>query len=146
MKLEVQIIGCWAKEEAPMNASLHTYDDEGTNARFRGTSFDMSSNLELWKYTSSLTFFTNEAFRYYLASYLLYVIRRQNNYLEVVTALKTHLSAPKGDVTRSSYAERVGMLNKHQKACVLDVLEKLISDGVIEKDDPAYRSIKELCM
>ncbi len=136
----------WSEYETPVQVSSETYDDEGTHELFHGTRFDHASRDDLWMNTSSLTFFTDSAFRYYLASYLIFVVKRKQEFPEVLGALKNHLSAPKGDVLRPSYADRVGKLTLEQKQCVLTVLESAASSDLIESDDAAISSIRKLCM
>ncbi len=137
----------WSEYEIPAQVSSDTFDDEGTYKLFHGTRFDHCSyDDDLWKHTSSLTFFTDGAFRYYLASYLIFVVKRKQEFPEILGALRNHLTAPKGDVSRPSYAGRVGKLTLEQKRCVLTVLESAASSDLIESDDAAISSVRTLCM
>lgn len=61
----------------PISGTLSeaTYDDEGTNSFFGGTDWRAHSTDALREHAASLSFFTPEAFRYYLPAFLVCSIR-----------------------------------------------------------------------
>jgi len=73
MTLRETIIKAFSATSQPPadRISAPTYDDEGTAAYFAGKSWQGHSAKELRCYSSSLSFFTAEAFRYYLPAYML---------------------------------------------------------------------------
>ena len=73
MDVRVRITDAFAKTPYPgdENISAPTYDDEGTHAYFRGRTWSGHTATILRHHSSSLSFFTADAFRYFLPAYML---------------------------------------------------------------------------
>ncbi len=67
-----QIITAFSNMDIPQGRlSVDTYDDEETNVYFTGTSWEEHEIAKLRDMYSAITFFTPEAFRYYLPAFML---------------------------------------------------------------------------
>ncbi|BBB68233.1 hypothetical protein UNDYM_3980 [Undibacterium sp. YM2] len=73
IELVTLIRSAWenATPPEPGNISQPTYDDEGVAGYFTGKSWQGHNAAQLRRLTHALTFFTDEAFAYYLSSYMI---------------------------------------------------------------------------
>lgn len=73
MNLRQQILEAFAAAPRPSDdrISAPTYDDEGTAEYFRGRTWHGHTAEQLRIHSSSLSFFTREAYRYFLPAYML---------------------------------------------------------------------------
>ncbi|WP_434340855.1 hypothetical protein [Motilimonas cestriensis] len=141
MDLLRKIARVWDALEVPKVVSVDTYDDEGAGLIFSGSRFDEHSDETINCHLSSFTFMTNEAFRYYLGSLLITSVRDGGESTEV---LAFHLEAPKGDISRPSFVQKIGGFSVEQLECIRDVLEVLINRGDMFDDDLAVTSVRQL--
>ncbi len=146
MSILEEIEEVWSRLEIPSVVSESTYDDEGTQKKFFGTRFNEHELETLLGHVSSLTFFTDEAFGYYIASYLLALIKHGVESDIIIDAIESHLSAPKGNITRKAYAKRVGAIPMPQMRCILGALEYAVKNGLLSPESAAMKSVREICM
>lgn len=73
MDVREQILAAFAETPRPLQKriSVETYDDEGTADYFADKTWLGHPAETLFKYESSLVFFTPEAYRYFLPAYML---------------------------------------------------------------------------
>lgn len=73
IELVTMIRSAWenASPPEPGNISQPTYDDEGVADYFAGKSWQGHTAAPLRRLSHALTFFTDEAFAYYLAAYMI---------------------------------------------------------------------------
>lgn len=141
MDLLRKIVRVWDVLEVPEVVSVDTYDDEGAESIFSGSRFDEHSDETINYHLPSFTFMTNESFRYYFGSLLITVLRDGG---ESTEALAFHLEAPKGDVNRPSFAQKIGGFSVEQLECIQEVLAVLINRGDMFDDDLAVTSVRQL--
>lgn len=120
-----KIRGTFKAEKLQFNerTSAENYDDEGTNDHFYSTYWQDHNMPEIAYFTSSLTYFTPEAFCYFLPSFLLALLDEPNSgFTEVVTE---HLCPPKNDPARPSFMAWWSLLTYNQRTVVIDFLKAM---------------------
>ncbi|MCE0559422.1 hypothetical protein [Motilimonas sp. E26] len=141
MDLLRKIVRVWDALEVPKIVSVDTYDDEGACVIFSGSRFDEHSDETINCHLSSFTFMTDESFRYYFGSLLITAIRDGGESIEVMAL---HLEAPKGDISRPSFSQKIGGFSAEQLECIREVLEVLINRGDMFDDALAVTSVRQL--
>jgi len=143
MNIIRNIQNVWSKVEIPKIVTGIS-NDEGVEKYFLGSSFEGHALDLLRENIAVLVFSTNEAYRYYLASYLIAVVKYGEECDVIIESLLSSLAAPKGDVSRLSYASRVGQFSKDQIRCIFGVLEHMVKNGIIDSQELAFASVKQL--
>jgi len=133
----------WSEVETPKVVTGKS-NDEGVEKYFFGSSFDGHDLNALRENIAVLVFSTDEAYRYYLASYLIAVVKYGEECDVIIDSLLSSLAAPKGDVSRPSYASRVGQCSKDQICCIFGVLDHMVKNGIIDSQELAFTSVKQL--
>jgi len=103
------------------NIAAETYDDEGTTEHFRGTRWQDHTVESLQNFTV-LSFFTPEAFCYYLPAYMLAAL--QQPYSGIADSLIEFLCPPKNNPKRSSYWAWWSKLSTNQRQCVVSFINE----------------------
>ena len=104
---------------ADNNISSETYDDEGTSAFFKGKTWQVLSVNELKKHSSSLTFFTAEAFRYYLPAFMLAEIENPLEADVIGQNILSHFSPPgQDDFWKPIYEERLSRFSQPERVAI----------------------------
>lgn len=125
MELAQQISQAFSDSSYPGddNISVPTYDDEGTTEYFKGRKWFGHSVEDLRRHSSSLTFFTNEAFCYFVPAYMLAVIEDAEAADVIIDHLWSDLSPPKNDINRPSFQGKWALFTAAQKFAIVEFME-----------------------
>lgn len=104
--------------------SVETQDDEGTTEHFLGTRWQEHTPESLQNFTA-LSFFTPEAFCYYLPAYMLAAMKQPRS--GIADSLIEYLCPPKNNPKRSSYWVWWSRLSTDQRRCIVAFLEEFRS-------------------
>ncbi len=123
--VRAQIIAAWRDAIYPSddNICTPTYDDEGVSAYFRGRTWEGHEIKALRQHEVGLTFFTPEAFAYYLAAYMLAVIDDASAADVISDGIVFNLSPSRRQSKSDPYLARVACLSPAQRAAVIAYLE-----------------------
>lgn len=103
----------------PDRISATTYDDEGVGAYFRGRTFEGHEVAALRYHSVGLSFFTPEAFAYYLPAYLLAVLKDRETADTIYDSIFFHLSPKQlGMQWADSYRARIAGFTEEQKQAI----------------------------
>jgi len=122
--------------------SASCYDDEGTTKVFLGTSWEDHRPENLALFTHSLTYFTPEAFAYFLPAFMLASLCLPSS--GIFDGLIFRLAPPKGNVHRPSFVAWWSLLSLRQRGSVIAFLDHLRDcepDSVL----PVIRALREVC-
>ncbi|MDB4955803.1 MAG: hypothetical protein JWO36_3372 [Myxococcales bacterium] len=125
-EVRAQIVAAWRDAVYPGDDKIctPTYDDEGVGAYFRGRTWQAHEVTSLRYHEVGLSFFTAEAFAYYLAAYLLAVIDDESAADVIVDSIRFHLSPTQlGKTWGNTYLARLACLSTAQRAAVIAYLE-----------------------
>ena len=100
-----------------------TYDDEGTTEHFCRTHWKDHSGDNLESFTSSITFFTPEAFAFYLPAFMIAALRNPSS--GIGSSLVYRLCPPKADLHRPSFLAWWARLSGPQQGTVVAFLREL---------------------
>ncbi|XZG69285.1 DUF6714 family protein [Chitinibacteraceae bacterium HSL-7] len=117
------------------NISAPTYDDEGTAEYFKGKKWQDLSAQDLRHRSSSLTFFTNSAFCYYVPAYMLAVIEDATTADVIIDHLWNDFSPPKNDITRPSFQRKWECFSGPQKQAIVEFMEYMHSKSMSPIND-----------
>jgi len=103
------------------NIAVETYDDEGTTEHFRGTRWQDHTVESLQNFTV-LSFFTPEAFCYYLPAYMLAALEKPHS--GIADTLIEFLCPPKNNPKRPSYWVWWSQLSTDQRRCIVSFINE----------------------
>ncbi|MBS0262245.1 MAG: hypothetical protein JSS02_09870 [Planctomycetes bacterium] len=112
--LRARIFDAFAETPYPgdENISVPTYDDEGTLAYFKGRTWSGHTATTLRHHSSALTFFTADAFRYFLPAYMLAELDAPDE----ADVIAGHIAF---DLTQTSLAEeRLGKFTEQELVAI----------------------------
>jgi len=121
-----QIIDAWQAAVPPGEDRIcaPTYDDEGVGAYFRGRTWDGHEVASLRYHSVGLSFFTAEAFAYYLAAYMLAVIDDASTADVIYDGILFHLSPIQlGKTWADTYLARLAQLSPAQRHAIVAYLD-----------------------
>ena len=98
------------------------YDDEGINDFFGGRGWREINSADLSYHSAALTFFTAEAFHYFLPSFMIAGIEFPEEFSGIIDAIISNLTPPKLDPERPSFMERWKLFSPEQKQVTVDFL------------------------
>jgi hypothetical protein len=116
-----QIIAAWAGAVYPGDDQIcSTYDDEGVTAYFRGRTWQGHEVESLRYHHAGLSFFSAEAFAYYLAAFLIAVLDDASAADVICDSLLFHLAPTQlGRTWSHTYLARLACLSTTQRAAVI---------------------------
>jgi len=124
-EVRAHIVAAWQAAVYPGDDQIctPTYDDEGVGAYFRGRTWQGHEVASLRYHDVGLSFFTAEAFAYYLAAYMLAVIDDASAADVIVDGIVFHLSPTQlGKTWRDRYLARLACLSAAQRDAAIAYL------------------------
>lgn len=111
----------------PLLVAVNTYDDEGLEKLFRGRRWSAIPTEDLLVQLVGLSFFTPEAFAYYLPALMSAAVSEPDSNL--MGDLCNYLRPPKNDPCRPSYAAWWFLLTPEQRNAVVSFLRFAQAEG-----------------
>lgn len=139
-----EIENTWKSFEIPFTVSAKTYDDEGLSELLLGKNFLDVVDEKLLNQPNYFTFQNDNSFRYYFSAYMIAILRKLPSNGNVIESMEFALTAPKMDIHRNSYFNRVGLFNKNQLMCILNFLNVLVSRGEVDLNSDSIKCIELL--
>jgi hypothetical protein len=118
LDLEKVIKAAFAKTPKPGHKLTDTYDDEGAQEYFEGRTWDGHSTRDIRSHADAMSFFTPEAFRYYLPAFMLAELR-EPDIADIVGDYVVYKFGPPTKSWQPSHAARLSLLTTEEKQAIL---------------------------
>lgn len=122
-EVEAIIRAAFAKTPMPKDSKLvNTYDDEGAQEYFGGRCWDGHSVEDIRLQADAMSYFTPEAFRYYLPAFMLAELS-DPEIADIVGEYVVSIFGPQPQDLQSFQEERLSVMSSEEKLAVLHFIK-----------------------
>ena len=116
--LDELVRSAFGNTPAPIGRITDTYDDEGAADYFQGKKWDGHDVKTLRTHESAMSFFTPEAFRYYLPAFMLAELENPVE-ADILGEYVVYQFGRPAPFWESEFKKRVALFTKSEKAAIL---------------------------
>lgn len=117
-EVEKVIRTAFADTPRPRSKLTDTYDDEGAQEYFQGRTWDGHTPAEIRAQADAMSFFTPEAFRYYLPAFMLAELQNPAH-ADIVGSYVVYKFGPPAKFWKSEHQARLALLTSSEKHAIL---------------------------